>query len=426
MVVEDHEPAPAPEVRIDGGVLKDARRRQRRQQAVVTASLAIVAVLGLLVFGGSGGGSGAAGRSAGGEGSSPAAGRAASQVGAPSAFSPSTIGRSGLLRPGVGWAVNAMGFYMTWDAAKRWADVRVPGLSGDALAGFMDASSPGPRTLVLAIADARSVYGTCEEPAGAGQQPVGELAVSTNSGRTWRASPFHGCRAPTVISFIDARTGFAETESAIPGMPVILYETTNSGRSWRRIGKVPKYGAIDFTTKTNGWLQEDGASGIYRTTDGGKTWQRTTACTQPSDRADFTDCSLIRAFGTSAVVEAIHANNGVAAYITVRTTSNDGASWTTHRVLVDPNIQGSPATVVFAASARDLFVYYQAGVLATTTDGGRSWRELQAPKFKGGAFLNFVSADYGWIQDGGSIYATTDGGKHWQRLKQKHNRPPVP
>jgi photosystem II stability/assembly factor-like uncharacterized protein len=93
---------------------------------------------------------------------------------------------------------------------------------------------------------------------------------------------------------------------------------------------------------------------------------------------------------------------------------------------VDPNIQGSPATVVFAASPRELFVYYQAGVLATTTDGGRFWRELQAPKFKGGAFLNFISADYGWIQDGGSIYATTDGGKHWQRLKQKHNRPPVP
>lgn len=427
MVVQDHEAAPAPDVRIDGGVLKDARRRQRRQRAALaSALLAILAVLGLLLFDGSGGGGGDAGRSGRGHGSNPSSGHAASRVGAPSSFSPPTVGRSGLLSPGVGWAVNGLGFYMTWDGGKHWSDVRVPGLSGDVLAGFMAATSPGPRTLVVAIADAGSSYGTCEDPAGSSRQPIGELAVSTDAGRTWRAAPFPSCRVPTQISFIDARTGFAETETAKPGRPVILYGTVDGGRRWRRIGRVPKYGAIDFTSRADGWLQEDGATGIYRTTDGGKTWHRTTACRQPSDRAGATDCGPIQAFGTSAVEENIHGINGVGVYTTIRTTSDGGASWTTHRVAVNPKIEGSPATIVSAASPHDLFVYYQAGVLARSTDGGRSWRELQAPRFRGGAFLDFISADYGWIQDGGSIYATTDGGKHWQRMKQKHNRPPVP
>jgi photosystem II stability/assembly factor-like uncharacterized protein len=79
-----------------------------------------------------------------------------------------------------------------------------------------------------------------------------------------------------------------------------------------------------------------------------------------------------------------------------------------------------------APNSQDLFIYFQGGVMARSTDGGRTWQELPAPRFDGGASINFVNAHYGWIQDGGSLYSTTDGGEHWRRMKQIGNKPPTP
>jgi photosystem II stability/assembly factor-like uncharacterized protein len=387
--------------------------------------IAIAAGVGLLVLGGSGGGGSGAAKSGRGNGSSPnSAAHPASQVGVAVPDSPPTIGASGLLSPDVGWAVNGLGFYMTWDGGRLWSDVHVPELSGDVLADFMAASSPSSRTLILAIGDGGSSYGTCADPAGSASRAIGDLAVSSDAGHTWRTSPFPDCRVPTRISFINARTGFAVSESGKTRTQELLYKTTDGGRSWHRIGDLPKPGPIDFTSTQAGWLL--GGNQIYRTSDGGKTWQRANVCRQPADRTVTLVCGPPHFFGAQGAVQTIRAVAGVADSTSVSTTANDELSWSAHKIAVSQRVQGSLAALMSAASPEDLFVYFQGGVMAKSTDAGRSWRQLAAPQFKGGTAINFTNANYGWIQDGGSLYATSDGGEDWHRMKQIGNKPPTP
>jgi photosystem II stability/assembly factor-like uncharacterized protein len=313
---------------------------------------------------------------------------------------------------------------MTWDGGQHWSDVHVPGLSGDVLAGFMTASSPNPGTLVLAIGDGGSSYGTCSDPAGSASRAIGDIAVSSNAGRTWHTSAFPDCSVPTQISFINARSGFAVSRSGRDVKSELLYETIDGGQSWRRIGTLPKPGPIDFTTRRSGWLH--GGNTIYRTSDGGKTWQHTTACAQPADRTVTLDCGPPHFFGTHGALQTIRAVAGVANSTFVNTTANDGLTWTAHNIAVGQPTEGRVAALMSAASPEDLFVYFRGGVMAKSTDGGRSWQKLPAPQFNGGAAIDFISARYGWIQDGGSLYATPDGGQHWHRMKQIGNQPPTP
>ena len=177
--------------------------------------VAAAVVAGLLILSGSGGGSGSgAARNDRGHGAASNSGaHTASQVEPAVTEAPPTIGASGLLSPGVGWAVNGLGFYMTWDAGQHWSDVHVPQITGDVIAGFLSADSPTPRTLVLGTGDSGSGYGTCADPANGFGRPIGHLSISTDAGHTWRTSPFPSCRVPTRISFINARDGFAVSES---------------------------------------------------------------------------------------------------------------------------------------------------------------------------------------------------------------------
>jgi photosystem II stability/assembly factor-like uncharacterized protein len=412
---------------VDAGVIDDARARQRRHQRIAATLIAVAVIAGLLIFGGSGGGSGAGtARSGRGRGSAPSPGvHTASQVGPARPDAPPSIGASGLLSPGVGWAVNGLGFYMTWDGGQHWSDVHVPDVGGDVIAGFMAADSPNSRTLVLANGDSGSGYGTCADPANGFGRPIGHVSISSDSGRTWRTSSFPDCRAPTRISFINAREGFAVSVSGkVARASELLYRTVDGGRSWRRVGGLPKPGPIDFTSTQSGWLL--GGNQIYRTTDGGKTWQRTDVCNKPADPTQSLDCGPPHFFGAHGAVQIIRATQDVAVSTFVSTTNDDGLNWTTRNVVVSQSVQGSLAAQMSAPNSQDLFIYFQGGVMARSTDGGRSWQQLPAPKFDGGAYIDFVNAQYGWIQDGGSLYSTTDGGEHWRRMKQIGNKPPTP
>jgi photosystem II stability/assembly factor-like uncharacterized protein len=427
MAVQTPPSRPITEFEVDAGVVKDARVRQQRHRAVAAMLIAIAAGVGLLVLGGSGGGGSGAAKSGRGNGSSPnSAAHTTSQVGVGVAFAPPTIGASGLLSPGVGWAVNGLGFYMTWDGGRLWSDVHVPELGGDVLADFMAASSPSSRTLVLAIGDGGSSYGTCADPAGSASRAIGDLAVSSDAGRTWRTFPFPDCRVAIRISFINAQTGFAVSAGWRFRTPEVLYNTVDGGRSWHRIADLPEPGPIDFTSTQAGWLL--GANQIYRTSDGGKRWQRASVCRQPANRTVTLVCGPTHFFGAKGAVETTRAVAGVglADSASVSTTTNDGLSWSAHKIAVSQRVQGYLASPMSAASPEDLFVYFQGGVMAKSTDAGRSWRQLAAPQFKGGAAINFTNAHYGWIQDGGSLYATSDDGQHWHRMKQIGNQPPTP
>ncbi len=407
-------------------VLFEEARRRRRRRWMVGGFLFAAGLGGAFIGFGSGGGGAGAAANGRGSGSGPVAGaHTASQIGAANPYSPPSIAYSGLLSPGVGWAVNGAGFYMTWNGGRSWSDVAIPGLTADAIEDILFVSSPDPQTLLVSLGGGTHP-GTCADPDPAGaNRSLGQIAISTDAGHHWRTSPFPDCRIAPWVSFVNARTGFAVTGSGKAVMPEVLYGTTDGARHWRRIGRLPpKPGPIDFTNTQAGWI--NAGNRIYRTSNGGRTWQRAAVCQPPASRSVNLICGPPLFFGNHGVVQEFHAANGVADRTSVSTTANDGLSWSTHNVAVSPRVEGALAAEISASNADNLFAYFRGGVMAKSTNGGRTWQQMPAPRFKGGAAIQFITADYGWIQDGGSLYATKDGGKHWHRMKQVDNQPPTP
>jgi photosystem II stability/assembly factor-like uncharacterized protein len=430
MIVETPWLPPAPDQEIEAGPIKDARARQRRHRGIAAALIVAAALAAGLILGFTGGGGGSrAGRHSGARGSgAPAAGHASDQ--GPAAVSvrlPPNVGQFGLLAPRVGWAVNGVGFFITRDGGHRWNSVKVPNLSGDILAELYTTASPAPDALVLSFTSGSSTYDrTCPGAPGPAIG-AGALAVSTDSGRNWRAASLPACRLATSLSFLDPKAGFALVHES-PARQAV-YGTTNGARSWHRQGTIPisSNGSIAFASQIDGWAVRftppTGASlrgKLYRTTDGGRTWTPSDICLGTPVGSITTTCQTPRFFGTTGVMPAVAANSTTRTdRLLVYTTKNAGRTWSAHAVPVGQAlkwyiIQGQP--IPFSApNPRDLFVFLD-GALYTSVDGGRAWSRLPEPHLSGYAVLDFASAEYGWIQAGSHFDYTTDGGRHWKQI----------
>lgn len=132
------------------------------------------------------------------------------------------------------------------------------------------------------------------------------------------------------------------------------------------------FSALDFVSANEGWIAETRASGslagptdLYRTTDGGRSWQRQLTWDGPG-----------------------------------------------------------PEQVRFSANGKDGLVVGRGGVpLFRTADGGASWERMSLPPEAGqvAALLYFLDAREGWVvsylNDAtpgfAAVFHTTDGGGHW-------------
>jgi photosystem II stability/assembly factor-like uncharacterized protein len=163
-----------------------------------------------------------------------------------------------------------------------------------------------------------------------------------------------------------------------------LMATTDNGVSWKDVAPqgVTASGTegVYFRDPSTGWLVAaptgegvDGSpvtSSVYRTTDGGATWQQ----------ADLPSASSA---GT-AYVDFLTSEHG----------------W----------------VMIHDASGASVSL----GELFETTDGGASWTRLPDPPI--GGDITFTSSSDGWTAGGPSgdeLYRTTDGGKSWTRVSVK-------
>src|SRR5262245_39628011 len=113
---------------------------------------------------------------------------------------------------------------------------------------------------------------------------VGDDGVIWNTldgGKTWLRQP-SGVRASLrSVHFLDACTGWVAGREELPGggsAGVVLY-TRDGGLQWRRIllNSLPGLYLVRFVDAKTGYLAGDGSeqfpSGVFATTDGGRTWQ---------------------------------------------------------------------------------------------------------------------------------------------------------
>lgn len=418
-------------------LIEEARRRaRRRRRGYGIAVLALLAMgLGLYFGSGHGGGSSRAGRGAAGpRARGPAEeARRIVQVGART-----IIVEAGLVRPGVGWAMNGLGLWWTNDGGQRWRTVTPPQIRamGDVVARVVDIAAVDDDHIWIAAADI------------AGGQGLGRhMAVerTRDGGESWQSVIPPGCDAcaGAHLSFVDAQRGFALIGAQGTAR---LYETREGGRVWRRVpSDVSFTGPIRFSNNRDGWaVSEPGRmvgpsqsipirGGIlYATRDGGRHWRRIRLVPPRRYRGQSATAGIPRFFDAhDGVVPVRFRDRSRAQHLVVYTTHDGGDSWTPHAAPATVDLRaeswGFPKAVPFSAATVADWLLFADHDLYTTHDGGRTWSATQtvAPRAPRVWDVSFTSPTDGWAifepiatgpRAAAALVKTTDGGRHWRPL----------
>jgi photosystem II stability/assembly factor-like uncharacterized protein/DNA-binding CsgD family transcriptional regulator len=183
------------------------------------------------------------------------------------------------------------------------------------------------------------------------------------------------------IDFVDQRNGWAVSYDGI-------LKTGDGGSSWSKLSPrvsdpksqmeidgIPFQDAqqIDFVDEQTGWM--GGLDTLYRTADGGNTWNGQPVPCAPNAAKGFTY------IGAMSFVDA-------------------QTGW---MACPDPNAgldNGAPPATVAAS-------------LFKTADGGATWQALPALEFQPDA-IRFLNESSGWAGASRLLYSTADGGLSWQ------------
>ena len=267
------------------------------------------------------------------------------------------------------------------------------------------------------------------------------LYRTTDGGRSWSASaaPGHvladeGTR--DAVQFLTPDRGWlTDTEGTAPGEA--LYATTDGGERWRLVartdsdshglGVLPDLGQVQFEPGGKvGWLGGGVCSRpLYRTVDGGRTWQPS-GIPAPSGSA----FGLPTGSGQT-LLEPVTLGNGT---LVLYRSTDGGTSWS--RVSALPGAVtgtgtgtgtagcGASTVSVSFPSAQDGWAAAAHGkrmVAYRTTDGGRHW-ELTGSALPGQAgaelspVIQAIDATRAWLlTPDGQLYATGNGGATWRR-----------
>jgi photosystem II stability/assembly factor-like uncharacterized protein len=212
------------------------------------------------------------------------------------------------------------------------------------------------------------------------------LLHTQDGGNSWEKKEFDS--GIVRMQFQGRYTGWIGGGTIPYNKPNVIYRTKNGGITWEQI-EIPNTNRgsddirdIFFIDEQSGWIAN--TRGIYHTDDGGMTWQKQILPEQ-------TNVSML-GLTTGIVIESINFING-----------EEG----------------------WAAGARVITYDESEAVLLHTTDGGRSWQEINTG-IKGRRFSKVFFADNqnGWLvgeiivfsldKDKTNIYRTEDGGKTWK------------
>jgi photosystem II stability/assembly factor-like uncharacterized protein len=176
---------------------------------------------------------------------------------------------------------------------------------------------------------------------------------------------------------------------------VAIFATNDGGATWTDIldpftdGGIQSFPKTDmvFMDAKTGWLTRDGNGvdpipHVFRTTDGGVTWNRLDLSAPIQMPNLFTDYAC--------------------------------GTYTANRF--------SPTSAIFAMKCEDMATFQkQLNFQYATTDGGQTWQILPLPAGYSISAINdgllYFDPSYGFAL-GRNIYQTTDGGQTWTLIKQ--------
>jgi photosystem II stability/assembly factor-like uncharacterized protein len=168
--------------------------------------------------------------------------------------------------PNVGYAIprdGGDGLYRTLDAGRTWVRVYPP------------IAPSGP----ISFADARHAIGAGAPDPGGGAAD-GRIYATDDGGATWQARGEIPGAHVQQLERLSRRTLIAV--AAPVGRDGVaypwngpVYRTDDDGAHWRRVGRLPGFGTIDFLDARVGFdHKDDFGSAVLRTDDGGASWRR--------------------------------------------------------------------------------------------------------------------------------------------------------
>jgi photosystem II stability/assembly factor-like uncharacterized protein len=175
----------------------------------------------------------------------------------------------GLVSGTEGWVISGHRLYWTKSGGQSWHDIS-------------PVDQGGPEVLAVFFLDASRGWAVTKgaESAGLGEY---SLARTLDGGGTWEVTPVHlfppgppvAPAQDVYLRFIDARTGWLVIKHVSGSNFSVgtLFKTSDGGSTWAQLS-MPIGEPVYFATEDAGWTA-GGAAGneLYRTLDGGESWQ---------------------------------------------------------------------------------------------------------------------------------------------------------
>ncbi|HEY0671521.1 MAG TPA: YCF48-related protein [Longimicrobiales bacterium] len=186
-----------------------------------------------------------------------------------------------------------------------------------------------------------------------------------------------------------------------------IYKTTDGGQSWERLDLFdgqehgPDFSAVRFADARHGWIATRTNRFVLRTTDGGETWE-------PMDVSEnYVLANRILPFGVNGLL--IASDNGF-----VHRTVDGGHSWESIRLQEEGKVldivRPTPDILYAIVSYR----YGNSATFYRSDDGGTSWEALSEFQVPIGA-IAFKDENNGVATGKDVAFHTADGGRTWKR-----------
>ena len=213
--------------------------------------------------------------------------------------------------------------------------------------------------------------------------------------------------------------------------------TSDGGVTWTAYDPVSLPGVVNlgisyvYPTSVNtayvaGYKRSFGNGGVFKTTDAGANWTRSSSNSMYSNSASF--CNLVYFYDENNGFSQGDPINGE---FEMYYTTDAGATWTPiPGANIDDPISGEygyTSGIAFTPNSSTVWFTTNKGRLFRSTDQGHTWTAFQTPLTDFGSSsdkgsVTFKDDNEGWIARGnGKLYHSTDGGATWTEMTPNYD-----